>query len=244
MIKQSGTRNFLIFLILLAAFIAAGSFFDADPERSREFFSQYPLSLSSIIFVVLYVVGTFFIWFGPKDVLRVASLFVFGVIWSTVLVYIGEMLNMVTLFWFSRRLGRPFVEKKMKGRVKEWEEAASRTSGPGIFFMKFYPIIPFRFLDLGYGLTKISFARYAAISMLAAPIRLYVIQYFLDVTIKFGLTAAKGNVDVFMERFMDMTNYFVGNPVLFLSLTVYTFSAIIFFFILLIRRKFKKRFGH
>jgi uncharacterized membrane protein YdjX (TVP38/TMEM64 family) len=222
-------------------FVFIGSFFHFDQQQSREFFAQHSPILSSIIFVVLYVVGTFFIWFGPKDVLRVASLFIFGVVGSTVLVYIGEMLNMVTLFWFSRRLGRPFVEAKMKGRLKEIEESASRTSVPVIFFMKFYPIIPFRFLDLGYGLTKISFLKYAAVSMVAAPVRLYVVQYFLDLMIQFGLMAAKGNWDIFIQRYMDMTYYLVDRPPLFFSLMVYTFSAIIFFAVLMIRRHLRKK---
>ena len=144
---------------------------------------------------------------------------------------------MCTMFWFSRRLGRPFVEKKVGGKIKRLEEAASRTSIPAIFFLKFYPIIPFRFLDLGYGLTKISFLKYAIVSMIAAPVRLYVIQYFLDVMIRFGLTAAKGDPELFMERFMGMTDYLAARPEIFLPVSIYTFSSIIFFIVLIVRRK-------
>lgn len=239
--KHSGVRNFLIFSVLLIAFIAVGSFFDIDQDKTRAFFAQYPLYLSSIIFVFLYVVGTFFIWFGPKDVLRITSLFIFGVFWSTVLTYIGETLNMCTMFWFSRRLGRPFVAEKMGGKIKRFEGATAHMSVPSIFFLKFYPIIPFRFLDLAYGITKISFLKYAVVSMIASPVRLFVIQYFLDVMIKFGLTAAKGDPEVFMDRFMEMTYYFTNNPKIFLPLSIYVFSSIIFFIVLIIRRSIKKR---
>ena len=95
MIKFSGTLKFLIFIVLLAAFIFAGTFFDIDPDRSRAFFDQYPIAISGFIFVVLYVVGTFFIWFGPKDVLRVASLFVFGVF-----LHMFQMISSPFLFLF------------------------------------------------------------------------------------------------------------------------------------------------
>lgn len=235
--KYFGTIKFLVFIALLAVFMFAGSYFDLDPEQTRDFFSQYPVFLSSIIFIILYVVGTFFIWVGPKDVLRVASLFIFGVWGSTVLTYIGENLNMCTLFWFSRRLGRPFVEQRASGKIKQIEEAASRTTVPAIFFMKFYPIIPFRFLDLGYGLTKISFPHYAIISLIASPIRLFVIQWFLNLMIMFGLTAAKGDMPLLVKRYMDMVQYLVDRPLIFWSLAGYTFSAIIFFVVLLIHRK-------
>jgi len=234
---RSGTIKFVMFLVCILIFALAGRYLNLDPQTSRAFFSRFPLALSSIIFVVLYVVGTFFIWFGPKDVLRVASLFIFGVVWSSVLVYIGEMLNMVTMFWFSRRLGRPFFDERAPGKWQAMRASMGTTRAPVIFFMKFYPIIPFRFLDLAYGLTTISFLKYAAVSVIAAPIRLYVIQYFLDLMIRFGLTAVQGDAALFMQRYLEMTQYLVDRPALFGALALYTFSAILFFIILMTRRK-------
>jgi uncharacterized membrane protein YdjX (TVP38/TMEM64 family) len=239
-VESRGKTNFLFFFIFVIIFIFAGRFFHFDPEHSRQFFSQYSPFWSGVVFLLLYVVGTFFIWFGPKDVLRVAALFIFGVMQSTVLIYIGEMLNMAALFWFSRKMGRPFVEAKAQGRIKQIEEAASQTSAAAIFFMKFYPVISFRLLDLGYGLTKISFLKYAVISLIASPLRLYIVQYFLDIMINFGLVL---NADMasYSDRFMEMTYYLAERPVLFSSLTVYTFSAFIFFGVLFCRWKFKKK---
>jgi len=66
-------RKFLLFAALIVSFIALGRMFDFDPASSRAFLAQHSPLLSSFIFLVLYVVGTFFIWVGPKDVLRVAS---------------------------------------------------------------------------------------------------------------------------------------------------------------------------
>ena len=237
---RQGLRQFLFFVALVLIFIIAGKFFNVDLDQSREFFERLPIVFSSVIFVVLYVVGTFFIWFGPKDILRVASLFVFGVVWSTVLIYIGESLNMVALFWFSRRFGQPFIEQHARGRIREFKDIASHTSAPVIFFMKFYPIISFRFLDLGYGLTNISFTKYAIISLIASPLRLYVIQFFLDLMIRFGLALNKG-MEGFLEHYVDLLYYLAGNPRLFLALSAYTFSSLIFFAVLVIRMRFKKK---
>ncbi len=238
--ERSGRREFVFFLICVAAFIAAGWIFHIDLEESRRFFSQYPLMWSGMIFVVLYVVGTFFIWFGPKDVLRVASLFLFGVMTSSVLIYIGEMLNMVALFWFSRTMGRPFIEQRSGQRFKNIERAVSQTSAPVIFFLKFYPVVSLRLLDLGYGLTTISFLKYALISLIAAPLRLYIVQYFLNLMIVFGL-ALNGNLDTYTDRFMDMTYYLMDRPVLFLCLTVYVMSCLIFFTTLFLRWRLRKK---
>ncbi|HRZ40315.1 MAG TPA: VTT domain-containing protein, partial [Candidatus Omnitrophota bacterium] len=227
---SSGTRSFLVFIVLTIVFILIGHsvhLFD-HYEHWRDFLAQRSPFLSSAVFIFIYVVSTFLIWFGPKDVLRVASVLVFGVWWSTLLVYIGETLNMVTLFWFSRRLGRGFVEEKARGRMKEIDEAVSNTSVPMIFFMKFYPVISFRFLDLGYGLTRISFFKYAAVSVVASPIRLFVIQYFIDLMMKFGLNSARDPAKAIGLVF-EMTDYFMTRPVLFIAMEVYAFSGILFF---------------
>ncbi len=240
-----GTRHFLVFVLLVLVFVVIGRsthLFDHH-EQWQEFFAQRSPILASVIFILLYTVSTFFIWFGPKDVLRVASVLVFGVWWSTLLVYIGETVNMVTLFWFSRKLGRDFVEEKARGRLKEIDEAVSNTSVPVIFFMKFYPIIPFRFLDLGYGLTRISFLKYAAISVAAAPVRLLVIQYFIDLIMKFGLNSIQDPAKA-MSVIFELTDYLMARPVLFIAVEGYALSGILFFAVLFVRHKIKKRRAH
>lgn len=240
-----GTRHFLVFVLLVLVFVVIGRLthvFD-HYEQWQEFFAQRSPILASVIFILLYTVSTFFIWFGPKDVLRVASVLVFGVWWSTLLVYIGETVNMVTLFWFSRKLGRDFVEEKARGRMKEIDEAVSNTSVPVIFFMKFYPIIPFRFLDLGYGLTKISFLKYAVISVAAAPVRLFVIQYFIDLVMKFGLNSIQDPAKA-MAVIFEMADYLMARPVLFIAVEGYALSGILFFTVLFVRHKIKKRRAH
>jgi uncharacterized membrane protein YdjX (TVP38/TMEM64 family) len=235
-----GKRNFLFFLIFIVICVGAGRFFQLDIDHSRAFFAQYPLLWSGLIFIVLYVVGTFFIWFGPKDVLRVAAVFIFGVLQSSILIYIGEMMNMALLFGLSRKMGRPFVAARARGRMKRLEEAASQTSPPAVFFLKFYPIMSLRLLDMGFGLTRIAFIKYACMSALATPLRIYIVQYFLEMMIRFGLVL-NGEMALYHQRFMDMTSHLIDRPVLFWSLTLYTFSAFFFFGILLARWKSRKK---
>jgi len=224
-------RKFFLFLTLIVSFIVIGRMFSFDPTSSRDFLAHHSPILSSIIFLVLYVGGTFFIWVGPKDVLRIASALVFGAIWSSVLVYIGEMLNMVTMFWFSRKMGRAFIEQKMHGRMQQIDEAISNTRTATIFFMKFYPYVSFRVLDLGYGLSSISFRKYAVISLIAAPIRVYMVQYFLSL----GLGTAL--------NFVALQEYLRGRPVVMWANMIYIYSSFIFLGILIARRK-KRRTGN
>jgi len=41
------------------------------------------------------------------------------------------------------------------------------------------PYVPMRMLDLGFGLTRISFKKYFAVSLLATPLRIFPVQYAL-----------------------------------------------------------------
>ena len=63
---------------------------------------------------MLYVVLTFFIWFGPKDVFRIASGVIFGAEISTIYITIAETVNAILLFMLSRIFGREYIEKKFK----------------------------------------------------------------------------------------------------------------------------------
>ena len=60
--------------------------------------------------------------------------------------------------------------------------------------------------------------------------------------IDFGL-AFNGDMSFYTQRFMDMTYYLLDRPALFLFLTLYTFSAFIFFGVLFFRWKFRKKTG-
>ncbi|MCK5083014.1 MAG: hypothetical protein KAR31_08935, partial [Candidatus Omnitrophica bacterium] len=64
--------KFILFLIILTVCWYLGRVFDVDVAYYQGILARYPLALSGLIFVVLYVVTTTFIWFGPKDVLRIS----------------------------------------------------------------------------------------------------------------------------------------------------------------------------
>jgi uncharacterized membrane protein YdjX (TVP38/TMEM64 family) len=109
-------RKFLKFLLFLSIFLVCwylGRVFQFDVAYYQAILSRYPLALSGLIFVVLYVATTTFMWFGPKDVLRISSAILFGAYISTVFVWVGEMVNAVIMFHLSRVLGRDYVQQRL-----------------------------------------------------------------------------------------------------------------------------------
>ena len=225
--RRSPVAQFLLLILVVGLFLVLGKFFHFDQMACRTFFQQFPLGLSGVVFIVAYVVVTFFIWIGPKDIFRIVAALIYGPFWSTVFVYVAEMINVVVLFSLSRRLGREFVASKIKGGMQKLDNALAETSFWSIFFLRLFPIVPFRFLDLGMGLTKISLAKYFLIALIATPLRIFVVQFFLALGVSTIMDANK------------FAAYLTQHPYVSVGVYVYMFGAVIMVFIM--KRVSRKR---
>ena len=112
--------KFSLFLMILAVCWYFGRIFKFDISTYQSFLSKFPVVLSGFIFVALYVGTTTFIWFGPKDVLRISSAILFGATISTVFVWIGEMIYALIMFHLSRVLGRDMCSRNFVLNLKSW----------------------------------------------------------------------------------------------------------------------------
>ena len=170
--SRNTTRKFILLITCVLLFLIIGRFFHIDERWCKSLLTETPLAVSGIIFIVLYVVLTSLIWLGPKDFFRITAALIYGAYVSTLLVYISEVINAFIFFTFSRKLGRGFVESRLRGKMRHIDETTADTSFWWIFAMRLF-IVPFRFLDMGCGLSKISFAKYFSIVLIATPFRLF-----------------------------------------------------------------------
>lgn len=202
----------LLFLVsLLLAFLPFGK--DVNVVSFKQYLSRLPSGVSESIFILLYLVL-------PKDVLRITGAVIYGAYLSSVLVMIGEVFSLIIFFQLSRKFGRAFVEKRLKEKMAQVDAVVVDTSWGAIFMLRFFPVIAFRVLDLGFGLTKISFGRYFAISLLASPVRIFLIQLMWSL--------GPGTV-MNPER---MSEYFNAHPLIAVVLMAYVFGTIVMFFVL------------
>jgi len=174
---KSPPFKFALLIILLFLFWQMGRHIPLDLDSYRRWLAQFPLFISGFVFVAVYVVVTFFVFFA-NDLFRMMSAVLFGPAISTLFVLTAEMVNLVVLFHLSRNLGREFLEQKFKWK-KDRPELKAEDPFWGIFIIRVAPLVPFRFLDLGFGLTKISFKRYFVISLLGSPLRIFWLQFIL-----------------------------------------------------------------
>ena len=170
------------FFILISAILLIwylGKFFPIDTLAIETSLKRFPVFYSGIIFIALYVVITFFIWLS-KDIFRFMAAVLFGAYLSTLFIYIAETINAFILFYTARYLGRGFVENTLKANRKDLDDRLAGVNFFWLFIFRSVPLIPFRFLDLGAGLTKISFKKYLAAVILGSPLRIFWVQFVLS----------------------------------------------------------------
>ena len=234
LVANKKVLKFILFLIIFLACWYLGRVFRIDVASYQDFLLKFPLFLSGLIFVVLYVGTTTFIWFGPKDVLRISSAILFGTVVSTVFVWIGEMINAAVMFHLSRILGREYVQQRFRVKSQELDQMKDDSSLLGLIAWRINPLIPFRLMDLGFGLTRVSFQKYF--------IAIVAISFFRILWLQFILAGIGTNI---FNEFSAMLNYFLENQQIvlysalyFLAVFMITMAAVLMRFVR--KRKQKK----
>lgn len=207
--------RFAIFITLIAGFILLGNAFSIDVKAIEGFFDKIPLFYSAPAFVLLYIIGTFFLW-HLKDPLKIVGVLAFGAYLSTFLIYLAEIASAFIFFNLSKILGKEFVEQKIKGRFKGFYDKLENLNLGWVFLLRAVPLVPYRILDLSFGLSKFPFRKYIWVVLLASLPRIFWIQFIL--------AGVKG------LSFQAMNEYFLANrPIFLVSLAYMVISVIIAF---------------
>jgi uncharacterized membrane protein YdjX (TVP38/TMEM64 family) len=184
---SKGYARLIIFIALIALLIFIGRYFSIDKEKMDAYFKSIPPLYSSLIFIALYVASNFFITGDPKEILKLVSVFVFGVYLSTLLIYVAEIINATLFFNLSRFFGEEFMEKYLKGKFKHIYEKLGRMNLNWIIMLRLNILIPYRVLDVCFGVSKISFRKYLIAVLLVSLPRIFFLQYIVGIIGNFSL---------------------------------------------------------
>jgi len=221
------SRSYVGFLLLVLSLLLLwylGRFFHLDIRSIQRPLEHFPVIVSSLIFICLYVVVTFFVFFS-KDIFYLSVALFFGPYLSTLLILVAEIINACILFHLARFLGRAYVDRSLGEKYRNLDDRLGRIGLFWLFIFRAAPLIPYRFLDLAAGLTKMRFGRYLFACVLGSPIKLFWVQYVL-----FGVGEG-----VVSDPHL-LVEYFSGNPnVLLFSLVYIILVAIV---IWKVRRKY------
>lgn len=201
-----------VFLLVLLWFLSAK--FNIDFKFLEDYLKGRPLIFSGTVFILAYIFSSLVFWFS-KDILKLIGALLFGAVSSTIFIWIAEIINCAILFHLARYLGRDFVEKKLK-LGKNFDQKLAGINFIWLFLFRSVPLIPFRILDLGMGLTKISFRRYLVAVIIGSPLRIFWIQYVLV-----------GVGKAIFSNPLAASDYLTQNPLLFLLTFTYFLLVII-----------------
>lgn len=121
-------------------------------------------ALTPLIFGSVYILATAFAL--PGSVLTVSGGILFGTMWGTVINLVSATLGASAAFLLARYLGREFVEKWTRGKLKRFDQKIGEHGFTTVFYLRLVPLFPFNLLNFSLGLTQIRFRDYFLASLL------------------------------------------------------------------------------
>jgi uncharacterized membrane protein YdjX (TVP38/TMEM64 family) len=120
----------------------------------------------------------------PAEFLALANGMLYGPFWGTLVTWTGAMLGAFAAFGLARRLGRPFVERRLaprhRRRLDGW---ADREGWQTLLVVRFLPIVAFNLVNYAAGLTRVgwwTFAWTTAVGILPVTVLVVVLGDRVD----------------------------------------------------------------
>lgn len=135
-----------------------------NPEAFRAWIAQFGAA-APFIYVALYAANTVTL-LPPIGVLSLTAGLAFGPAIGFLAIMAGATLGTTATFFISRRLGRGFVERRLKGKFKSLDEALGSKGFATVLFFRVVPIVPYEVLNYVSGLSKIRFRDYGSATLL------------------------------------------------------------------------------
>ena len=99
----------------------------------------------------------------PGIVITITNAWIFGWVWGAVYSWIGALLGATLDFGIARWYGRPVVERFIKSSLLDKTNVFFRRNGVlAVFIARMTPIVPFKVVSYGAGLTKMPLIRFVA----------------------------------------------------------------------------------
>jgi uncharacterized membrane protein YdjX (TVP38/TMEM64 family) len=93
----------------------------------------------------------------PMEFAAVAAGATYGFWLGSLLTWVGTLAGGALSFWLARWLGRPFVERNLSGKKRDWLATQSEDKGTiALLVSRFLPFISFTLISYAAGLTRIS----------------------------------------------------------------------------------------
>jgi len=131
---------------------------DLTPESLRLWIGGFGI-WAPFIFAVLYAVNTVTL-LPPIAILGLTAGLAFGKLTGFLAMMAGATAGATATFFISRRLGRSYVEKHLRGKFRTLDVELERRGFLTVLFLRMFPLIPFEVVNYLPGLSGIRFWDY------------------------------------------------------------------------------------
>ena len=165
---------FIVFLIIFRDKFGILSDRESFEQLIRSFgiFAPFAIIIAIIIEVVLAPL--------PGFIPAISAGFIFGAFYGSLYTYTGNVLGSFLVFWLSRKFGRAIAERLFGGeKLKKYEDLISRREN-FLLFLYIFPIFPIDIIGGAFGLSGISFKKFALAVSIGFVTHVLVLNLFGD----------------------------------------------------------------
>ena len=151
-----------------------------SPETVKQFIAGFGI-FAPITFIFLQILQVV-VFIIPSSVFTISGGYAFGTVLGTIYSLIGIMIGSIIVFYFSRKLGRPFVEKIInKKELDHFDVFFEKRGKLALFAARAIPMLfPTDVVSFAGGLTSIRLKDYILFSFLGFIPNLFILTLFGD----------------------------------------------------------------
>lgn len=155
----------IVLCVIIIAVIAAGVLLPVKSWLVGALEWTEGIGMWGPVFVAVFYVGAC-VLFLPGSVLTLGAGFLFKLLVGTITVSIGSTLGACAAFLVGRTVGRGWISSKIAANKKfaAIDSAVGQQGFKIVLLVRLSPIFPFNLLNYAFGLTRVSFAKYALAS--------------------------------------------------------------------------------
>ena len=164
MSEGKSSKNTLKFISLILFVIAIILLFKYTPIRNyisaaklQQFIQSFGF-WAPLVYIIIYAIAPTLMF--PGSILSFAGGLVFGPLWGTIYTVFAATIGACGAFWVARIMGRGFVEKLAKGKLKTFDDSVAENGLKVMLFLRLVPLFPFNALNYAAGLSQMKFIDY------------------------------------------------------------------------------------
>lgn len=162
--KNKSSNNAFKFIALIFFIIAIILLFKYTPIRNyisaarlQQFIQSFGF-WAPLAYIIIYAIAPTLMF--PGSILSLAGGLAFGPIWGTIYTVFAATIGACGAFWVARIMGRGFVEKLAKGKLKTFDDSVAEHGLKVMLLLRLVPVFPFNALNYAAGLSLMRFLDY------------------------------------------------------------------------------------